>query len=358
MPLRTSNQGRTALWVPGLLLMLAVAVAWVWNSGTESVEPEPTDSPPEIERGPSDIDFSPGELEVDPLAGQRTETADIPEMPRFGVVQGRVTSAKWFAWPAGIELKLTDQADGALIAFTGASEELPRFRFEDVPYGNYRLTITAPECVEQSLLLTVSAEQRDQFLAVPLVAAASITGTVRDSFGKPVAQIPVAAIFHSTAPGRNQVPFVAKTDEEGNFRITGLRDGEWEVYVGSGRNPLSEVKILGISREAPEAWADFVIPQMGTAVVTVDFLDGEEAAAEDWKSMKVQAVLQGGERGYNESFPLRIDGTVRFSALPHGDYQFVAFGGPYRRVMRKATVTLGQPTKVTIPMRRYRKRNQ
>lgn len=358
MSLRTSNQGRTALWVPGLLLMLAAAVVWVWNSGTENSEPDPTDDSGFEEPGPSDIDVSRGQLEVDQGVKQRQEAENLPELPRFGVVQGRVTAARWVHWPSGIELKLSDQADGKQIAFAGPSEEEPRFRFEDVPYGNYRLTITAPECVEQSLLLTVSAEQRDQFLAIPLTPAASIVGTVKDELGKPIAQIPVAAIFYSDAPGRSQVPYLATTDENGAFRITGLRDGEWQVFVGSGQHPLSDVKILGISREAPEAWADFIVPRMGSATVKVHFLDGAEVAKEDWKSMKIQAVLQGGERGFNQSLPLRADGSIRFPALPNGEYHFIAFGGRYRRVMRQASVAPDVPTEVTIPMRRYSERNQ
>ncbi|MGB0951867.1 MAG: hypothetical protein ACPG31_01460 [Planctomycetota bacterium] len=358
MPLRTSNQGRTALWVPGLLLMLAVAVVWVWNSGTGSNEPDPTDTSGFGEPGPSDIDVSRGELEVDQTVKDRQEAENLPELPRFGVVQGRVTAAKWVTWPSGIELKLSDQEDGKQIALAGPSEEEPRFRFEGVPYGNYRLTIAAPECVEQSLLLTVSAEQRDQFLAIPLVPAASIVGTVKDEFGKPVAQIPVAALFHSDAPGRSQVPYLATTDEEGKYRITGLRDGEWQVFVGSVHHPLSEMKVLGISREAPEAWADFIVPRMGSAKVQVDFLDGADAAKEDWKSMKIQAVLQGGERGYNQSLPLRADGSVRFPALPNGEYHFIAFGGSYRRVMRAASVAPDVLAEVTIPMRRYSERKQ
>lgn len=344
--------------MPGLLLVLAVAVLWVWSSGSGSGEPEPTDTIGQEGPGFPDIDVIPGQLEVDEGVRQRAEATGVPQPPRFGVVQGRVTAANWVVWPAGIEIRLLSQEDGTQIGLAGPSEEAPRFRFERVPFGHYRLTIQAPECVEQSLLVTISAEQRDQFLAVPLIPAASIVGTVRDEVGKPVAKMPVAALFHSDAPGRSQVPRVATTDEQGNYRITGLRDGQWEVYVGSGRHPLSEVKVLGISREAPEAWADFVVPVMGSAAVVVDFLDGPEVAAEDWKSMKIQAVLQGGERGFNESLPLRADGSAYFPALPEGTYQFVAFGGPYRRVMREAAVAPEVPAKVTIPMRRYSGRNQ
>lgn len=358
MPPRTSNLGRTALWVPGLLLLLAMAVGWVWFGGAGSDEPEPPGPYGEGSLDPSDIGVQQAELEVDEGVRERAEASEIPELPRFGVVQGRVTAARWVTWPAGIELRLLDQADGSEFALTSASEEQPRFRYERVPYGNYRLTIQAPECVEQSILLTVSAQQRDQFLAIPLVPAASIVGSVTDELGKPVAKMPVAAVFHSQEPGRNQVPYLGMTDEEGKYRITGLRDGEWKVYVGSARHPLSEERVLGISREAPEAWADFVIAPMGSATITVDFLDGAEAAAEDWKSMKVQAVLQGGERGFNESLPLRADGSVRFPALPTGQYQFIAFGGPYRRVMREAVVTPEMAASITIPMRRYGERKQ
>lgn len=340
------------MWVPAALLLLLVAMAWVLTSGSG-------DGAGQAERvgglgpdsGATPDSLDPGELDPDVRPPDRVE---VVQTPTHGKIRGRVVAENWVTWPSGITLSLALQEGGPPLETLGASEEFPQFAFERVPLGNYRLTLTAPDFVEQNLLIAVTALQVDQFMAVPLAPAASIIGTVVDRLGQPVASIPVAATFYSTAPGRSQVPHTTSTDEDGAFRITGLRDGEFEVYVGTFRNPLSEVKVVGIHRGAPEAWVNFVVDAMGSATVQVDFLDGEEVAAQDWRTMRVQAVLDAKEKGFSESLPLNAEGRVRFPALPPGDYSFVAYGGPYRRVSRKASVSTDLPAEITIPMRRYK----
>ncbi|MHC4823899.1 MAG: carboxypeptidase-like regulatory domain-containing protein [Planctomycetota bacterium] len=352
MSIRTANLGRTSMWVPTALLLLVVAMAWVLSSGEDTGDaPGETHGLSGIDSGTVPETLTPGKLDPSLTPPDRVE---VVPTPTHGKIRGRVVAENWVTWPSGITLSLAPQEGGDPLQTLGASKEFPQFAFERVPLGNYRLSLTAPDCVKQNLLVSVTAQQVDQFMAVPLSPAASIRGTVVDRTGHPIASIPVAATLYSTAPGRSQVPYTASTDEDGNFHITGLRDGEFEVYVGTFRNPLSEVKIVGIHRGAPEAWVNFVVDAMGSATVQVDFLDGAEVAAEDWRTMRVQAVLSAESKGFSESMPLNAEGRVVFPALPPGEYSFVAYGGPYRRVSRKASVSPDLPAQVTIPMRRYK----
>jgi len=351
MPFRTTNRGRTNLWVPGLLLMLALAAFWVLSSDS-SIGPNQVDVPrlPNSSKQDSDSLTKGAVLEPVDLAPRPNRDA-LSYQPKFGVIGGRVVAANWVIWPRSITLSLTPQAGGDAIATAPASEEDPTFTFERIPFGEYTLKLTAPECLDQNLLLTLSVEQNNHFFAVAVVPAASVVGYVRDEQGEPVAHIPVAAVFRSHRPGASQVPLTASTDKDGRFRISGLRDGEFNIYVGSFRNPLSELKVIGISREAPEAYVEFTVKKMGSATVTVNFLDGPQTAQKDWRTMRVQATRTEKGLGFSESLALREDGTVVFTSLPPGDYSFSAYGGPYRKVMRSATVHVETQSFVTIPMR-------
>ncbi|MDA0667870.1 MAG: carboxypeptidase-like regulatory domain-containing protein [Planctomycetota bacterium] len=354
MPFRSTNLGRTNLWVPSLLLMLAVAVFWVLTS-------DPNENPdPAKGRSSSQRESS---LELEPIASAVLEKVDLPldpvrddlsYQPKFGIVRGRVVAAHWVIWPQAITVSLIPQSGGEAIGISPASEEAPTFRFERVPFGNYTLKLTATECLDQELLLTLSPEQNNHFASIAVVPAASVIGVVVDEMNQPVEKIPVAVVLRSNNPGASQVPLTSLTDENGQFRITGLRDGEFNVYVGSFRNPLSEIQVIGISREAPEAYVSFTVTKMGRATVTVDFLDGTEAAAEDWLTMRVLATRSGEGLGFSGSLPLGENGQVVFTALPPGNYSFSAYGGPYRKVIRQASVNADSPTAVTIPMRRFK----
>ena len=354
MPFRSTILGRTNLWVPGLLLMLAVAVFWVLTSAPEG-DPSADDSSLSTDYGTS--------VERDPLESAVLEKVELPidpvrddlsYQPKFGIVRGRVVAANWVSWPPAISVSLLPQAGGDAIAMAPASEEAPTFQFERVPFGNYILQLTAAECLEQKLLLTLSPEQNNHFASIAVVPAASVVGVVVDEQGLPVEKIPVAAVLRSNLPGASQVPLTSLTDEHGQFRISGLRDGEFNVYVGSFRNPLSEIKVIGISREAPEAYVSFTVTKMGSATVVIDFLDGAEAAAEDWRTMRVLATRSGEGLGFSESLAVMEDGKVYFTALPPGNYTFSAYGGPYRKVIRQASINPDSPTTITIPMRRFK----
>ncbi len=347
MSFRTSNLGRTTWWVPASLLVLLGAVIWVFSTHTSTPElPPPSPQPqPSLPAPPPQA----GELENQ----AQTQRSTVIQPPSHGSVRGRVVAEDWVIWPPGIELQLVPQAGGPPLQTLGVSSDHPRFAFEKVPLDHYRLILTAPDCLKQSLLLTVSADQPDQFFAVPLQPAASIVGQVVDADGRPVAHIPVAARFHSTALGASQVPITTSTGVDGRFKISGLRDGEFEVYVGTFRNPLSEVQIIGISRNAPEAWVSFTVGPMGSATIQINFLDGPEVAATDWRTLRVQAIRQSEGKGFSESLALKKDGSVHFPALPPGDYSFVAYGGPYRHVGRQATVHADMPLTLSIPMRRF-----
>ncbi|PCJ52083.1 MAG: hypothetical protein COA70_12990 [Planctomycetota bacterium] len=334
--------------------MLAVAVFWVLNTGTGSNSDQ------------SDEPLTPVSADTpnrEPLESAVLEKVDLPTdpkrndlsyQPKFGIIRGRVVAANWVIWPQAITVSLIPQSGGPAIRTAPASEEDPTFNFERVPFDNYTLQLTAAECLDQNLLLTLSAEQNNHFASIGIVPAASVIGLVVDEQGLPVVKIPVAAVFRSDLLGASQVPLMASTDENGQFRISGLRHGEYNIYVGSFRNPLSELKVIGISREAPEAYVSFTVMKMGRATVSVDFLDGPEAAAEDWSAMRIKATRVGEGLGFSESLALGKDGDVHFTALPPGNYSFSAYGGPYRKVIRQASVSADLPTAVTIPMRSFR----
>jgi hypothetical protein len=351
MCFRTKNHGRTNLLVPGLLLLLAVVGAWI-------LIPGPTKQKESLGNGQHPLPVGenaspPVALEDAQLEGQAR--ADMPvrqaQLPLFGSVRGKVHADSWVEWPPSILVELSLQDTGQVFHSQGVNQEEPDFNFPKVAFGNYRLTLTATGALETNVLLTISPTSPNQHMYLPLQPAASVHGTVRNAEGKAVAEIQVTAILRSDKPGRYHEPLIALTDSAGAYFIGGLRPGsEYDVFVGTFGNPVSTTKTVGVSKFAPDAWADFEIPLMGRAVITIDFPDGKEVRDEFGKVLRVLAQKEGGKKGYSQSVALSDSWQALFPALPPGEYSFSVYGGSFRRVIRSAGVSSQYETTLTIPV--------
>jgi len=272
MCFRPKNLGSTKLLVPGLLLLLAVAAVWI-------LTPSPTGLPITTQLGDSDSVASqiPIGLEQANLEGDVRPVSTLREnqLPLSGKVWGKVHAESWVEWPSGILVELSVQKTGQVVASQGISQEFPAFSFPKVDFNSYRLTLSAPGALETNQLLTLSATSASQHAYLLLRPAASVHGTVRDTSGKPVVGIQVTAILRSDLPGRYHEPLVALSDPDGAYFIGGLRPGfEYDLFIGTLNNPIGKSTQIGVSKNAPDAWADFEIPLMGRAVITIDFADG------------------------------------------------------------------------------------
>ena len=351
MCFRTKNHGRTNLLVPGLLLLLVMAAAWILIPGPAKQSENSEDGQHTV---PVGLEGTPTEAQQEAvLEGQAR--ADMPvreaQLPLFGSVRGKVHADSWVEWPPSILVEMSLQDTGEVLHSQGVNQEEPDFHFPKVTFGNYRLTLTATGVLETNVLLTVSPTSPNQHMYLPLQPAASVHGVVRNAAGQPVAEIQVTAILRSETAGRYHEPLVALTDAAGAYFLGGLRPGrEYDVFVGTFGNPVGATKTVGVSKYAPDAWADFEIPLMGRAVITIDFADGAEVRDEFGKVLRVLAQKEGGEKGYSQSVALSDSWQALFPALPPGAYSFSVYGGSFRRVIKSAGVSSQYETKLTIPV--------
>lgn len=359
MCFRTKNHGRTNLLVPGLLLLLAMAAAWILIPGPSQESGNSGNGQHTLLVGASGTTpegFEEANLEGEARAGMPVRQA---QLPLFGSVRGKVHADSWVEWPPSILVELSLQDTGQVFHSQGVNQEEPDFNFPQVEFGNYRLTLTATGALETNVLLTISPTSSNQHMYLPLQPAASVHGVVRNAEGQPVAEIQVTAILRSETAGRYHEPLVALTDAAGAYFIGGLRPGrEYDVFVGTFGNPVGATKAVGVSKYAPDAWADFEIPMMGRAVITIDFADGKEVRDEFGKVLRVLAQKEGGEKGYSQSVALSDSWQALFPALPPGEYSFSVYGGSFRRVIKSAGVSSQYETALTIAVHHLGKGNR
>ncbi|MCP4094324.1 MAG: carboxypeptidase regulatory-like domain-containing protein [Planctomycetes bacterium] len=359
MSFRTKNHGRTNLLVPGLLLMLGVVTAWILLKDDKQNPNHANNDPSTSLVGPQDHTAEgPDEPFLDghvpPVTPDRND-----QLPVIGTISGKVHAEDWVEWPSGILVTLELQKTGQVMHSQGVSLEEPGFRFEKVEFENYRLAVTGPGMLKSTIPVTVSATTAQQNIYIPLQPAASVHGTVKNADGIVVPEIQVTAIMVTDKPGYYHEPLVGQTDAAGAYLITGLRPGrEYQVFVGTYGNPIGESKTVGVSKYAPKAWADFEIPLMGRAVITIDFADGPEVRDEFGKVLRVMAQKEGSESGYSQSLPLNDEWTATFAALPPGEYSFSVYGGSFRRVIKSAGVSHKWETTLTIPVHHLGKGNR
>ena len=157
--------------------------------------------PVAYEQNPPSVDLSPGTLTDPSTTGARAppwepgvvlppdSTVRSGAAPTSAIIRGRVVAASWVLWPRRAVVVLTRQADGAEVARAEPSQESPDFRFDQVPFGDYRLRLEASEFEELVMLISASQSAPDMYQTMPLTPAASVRGRVKDAQGELVPDI-------------------------------------------------------------------------------------------------------------------------------------------------------------------------
>jgi 5-hydroxyisourate hydrolase-like protein (transthyretin family) len=149
------------------------------------------------------------------------------------------------------------QRESQVYAATSDSEG--RFTIKDVPAGRYRFVATRTSYVDQHyqstgddtgavLALQAGQEVKDVFFRMTL--AAVFTGRVNDEDGEPMALIQVVALRKPTdeevedqkdSPSRGlelSPAGIAQTDDRGQYRIFGLKAGEYYIKAVDRYEPM------------------------------------------------------------------------------------------------------------------------
>ena len=204
---------------------------------------------------------------------------------------------------SGVALIPAHRAQGSQ-SYAAQSDSSGRFVIKDVPAGRYQFLATHTGYVDQyyqsnasdeGAILALQAGQEVKDILFRMTLAAVITGRVNDEDGEPMASVQVAALRRPTedemeewevfSSGRQELypAAVAQTDDRGQYRIFGLRAGEYYIKAVDQYTPTFQTGSQWALHEAlGSQYAAVYYPgvtQVGQAE-TVPLSSGQEAQAD------------------------------------------------------------------------------
>jgi len=148
--------------------------------------------------------------------------------------------------------------------YAATSDSDGRFMIKDVPAGRYRFLATRTGYVDQpyqstaddtGAVLALQAGQEVKDVLFRMTLAAVFTGRVNDEDGEPMALIQVVALRRPTdeevedrkdSPSRGQElrpAGMAQTDDRGQYRIFGLKAGEYYIKAVDQYEPMFSIAL-------------------------------------------------------------------------------------------------------------------
>jgi protocatechuate 3,4-dioxygenase beta subunit len=228
--------------------------------------------------------------------------------------------------------------------YAAISDSSGRFTISEVPAGRYRFLATHTGYVDQhyqssggdtGAILALQAGQEVKDVLFRMTLAAVFTGHVNDEDGEPMALIQVVALRRPTdeemegqedSPSTGQELFPAgftETDDRGQYRIFGLKAGEYYIKAVDEYEPMGHM-IIGSEWEVRQAlgsqYASVYYPgvtQIGQAKLLI-ISPGEEAQV-DLVLRRIKTVQISGRVIGADGKPA-TDVDLYLEELPTGDY--------------------------------------
>jgi protocatechuate 3,4-dioxygenase beta subunit len=231
--------------------------------------------------------------------------------------------------------------------YAATSDSSGRFIIKDVPAGRYQFLATHTGYVDQyyqsnganeGAILALQAGQEVKDILFRMTLAAVITGRVNDEDGEPMALMQVVALRRPTEDEmedsedfsvRSQEldPVgMAQTDDRGQYRIFGLRAGEYYIKAVDQYEPMHSM-VMGHEWEVREALGSQYAPvyypgvtQIGQAETVLLTLGRENQA--DFTMRRIKTVNISGHVFGVDGKP--ADAYVYLEELPTADYSVTA----------------------------------
>ncbi len=182
--------------------------------------------------------------------------AALADTPETAEIQGTVRSVSGDPIPrASLTLQGLPQVNSSTgianprTSYTASSDAEGNFVLRNIPPGeNYRLTAERPgyvrapygsrNAMSPGAPLRLVAGQVLEGLEITMTPQAVITGQVTDINGDPMPNVQVQASASAYAQGRRQILArgAQMTDDEGNYRISGLAAGRYYISAESRMN--------------------------------------------------------------------------------------------------------------------------
>ena len=176
-------------------------------------------------------------------------TDQVPASESGYVIRGRVLDERKPPVPVRRAL-ITLRGSGLTLPRTTVSDDDGRFRFGALPEGVFRLLASragfvsveygaqAPRRIGRAIRLGTGRELSEVELL--LLRGGVVTGTVRDTRGRPLPDILVNALTRNTEDAWELNPVGSRTDEHGDYRLWGLAPGDYLVQVRPATMPSGD----------------------------------------------------------------------------------------------------------------------
>jgi hypothetical protein len=229
--------------------------------------------------------------------------------------------------------------EGRRAVLTGAEGE---FVFDKLPEEGAMISVRRPGFLEKNTMVEVRAGK----VVVKLVPECIISGTVVDDEGEPIENATIEALASRMIEGRmgmvqTHSPMRDRTDEDGNFRLSGLAPGKYYVSVTAG--PAAQRQLAMQLRTANETYPAVVFYPSANDVASatpLDMVAGQHARLQFSLPLLPAFKLSGtvsGIAGFKQlSSPVLLDaaerplfvvarwdthsGAFEFPAVPAGTY--------------------------------------
>ncbi|MGB2822066.1 MAG: carboxypeptidase-like regulatory domain-containing protein, partial [Phycisphaerae bacterium] len=199
---------------------------------------------------------------------------------------------------------------------TGQSDAQGRFKIVKVPAGTYRVSVSAEGYA--SLVVAYKRLVAGGYLPfddVELAPQATVSGSVMDDAGKPIAGADVRLVdtmgmngqgYHLVEPAR------VTTDAEGRFHFAGVPTGFGRVvcFAKGHHSPIQELR--------PVPGKDLTIRMSDTGTIKGKVIGGRPKGG----NIHVSVAPEGGDRigTWGGSMRVKPDGTFQFDNVPPGTY--------------------------------------
>jgi len=237
---------------------------------------------------------------------------------------------------------VTDGLHAALTDMEG------KFEFDGLPKGSTTVNVTKPGFLneqERHLRLNHSYQPRSVEIGpdsapitLKLIPEGIVYGRV-ESNGEPVPNLPVKLMAQEVIEGRRQwvVPGQTTTNDDGEFRISGLPAGAY--YVSAGPSWTQETGVPQTSRQFELGYAETFYPQAGelsgAAPIRISAGDHTEAdfSLKTTRLFKISGTIVGAPvQGTNLQFLNSVGEVAQFPVHYEpatGGFETMAPGGAY-----------------------------
>lgn len=275
-------------------------------------------------------------------AAQNSKPAE--KLPPPCTVSGRVvTGAEGTPIKSSRVALIPEQKTPESQVYATISDSSGRFTIKDVPAGRYRFLASHTGFVDQhyqssgddtGAVLALHAGQEVKDVLFRMTLSSVITGRVNDEDGEPMASMQVFALRRPTneeLEDQEEVPWrshelqpagLAQTDDRGQYRLFGLKPGEYYIKAIDQYEPIytiatdSEMEVRGAlgSQYAPVYYPG--VMQMGQAEA-VPLTAGEESQA-DFIMRRIKTVDISGRVIGADGKP--ADAFLYLEDLPAGEF--------------------------------------